>query len=187
MVGEIRDKETAELAVHAALTGHIVLSTLHTNNALGSIPRLLDLGVQRFLLPSTLNVIVAQRLVRRLCPDCKKSTQASGEIQKIIEEALISLPEELKKQLPYKKPYTIFDYGDKDCETCKNKRTLGRTGIYEVFQMNLAVEKIILAGGGEAELLQEARNQKMVGLRQEAVLHLLEGKVHFSEVLRETT
>ncbi len=186
MVGEIRDKETAELATHAALTGHIVLSTLHTNNALGTIPRLLDLGVQRFLLPSTLNLIVSQRLVRRLCPDCKKPVQASGEIEKIIEEALSSLPEELKKQLSYKKPYTIFDYGDTDCETCKNKRTFGRTGVYEVFLMNPAVEKIILSGGGEAELFQEAKNQKMIDLRQEAVLHLLEGKVHFSEVLRET-
>ncbi|HCI05654.1 MAG: Type IV-A pilus assembly ATPase PilB [Parcubacteria group bacterium GW2011_GWC1_45_9] len=186
MVGEIRDKETADLATHAALTGHIVLSTLHTNNALGSIPRLLDLGVQKFLMPSTLNIIIAQRLVRRLCSDCKKQIQASPEISKIIEESLLSLPEELKKQLPYKKPFVIFDYGDTECKTCKNKRTLGRVGIYEVFQMTAGAEKIILSGGGEADLLQEAKNQKMINLRQEAILHLLEGSVHFSEILRET-
>ncbi|OGY39345.1 MAG: hypothetical protein A2418_01610 [Candidatus Brennerbacteria bacterium RIFOXYC1_FULL_41_11] len=186
MVGEIRDSETAELSVHAALTGHVVLSTLHTNNAIGTIPRLLDLGVQRFLLPSTLSLIVAQRLVRRLCPDCRQSVQASGEIQKIIEESLAGLPDELKKQLSYKKPFSVYDYGTTECMTCKNKRTLGRIGIYEIFQMSPQVEKIILSGGGEADLWQEAKNQKMISLKQEAVLHMLEGRVHFSEVLRET-
>ena len=80
----------------------------------------------------------------------------------------------------------IFDYGDTECKTCKNKRTLGRVGIYEVFQMTAGAEKIILSGGGEADLLQEAKNQKMINLRQEAILHLLEGSVHFSEILRET-
>jgi type IV pilus assembly protein PilB len=186
MVGEIRDKETAELAIHAALTGHIVLSTLHTNNAVSAIPRLLDLGAQRFLIPSTISIIIAQRLLRRLCPDCKKPVAPSPEIEKIIDQAVSSLPQEFKKQLNYKKPYTIFGFGEVDCKTCKNRRTLGRVGIFEVFQMTSEAEKIILNQGKEELLQEEAKNQQMVSLRQEAVLHLLGGDVHFSEVLRET-
>lgn len=186
MVGEIRDPETAELATHAALTGHLVLSTLHTNNAIAAIPRLLDLGVQRFLIPPTINIVIAQRLLRQLCPACKKPITASAEAEELIDQTLAELPSTLKKQLSYQKPYQIFDYGEIDCQVCKNKRTLGRVGIFEVFQMTRAAEKIILSQSGEESLYEEAKNQQMVTLRQEAVLHLLEGKVHLTEVLRET-
>ncbi|MEW5805607.1 MAG: ATPase, T2SS/T4P/T4SS family [Patescibacteria group bacterium] len=186
MVGEVRDTETAELATHAALTGHLVLSTLHTNNAISAIPRLLDLGVQKFLIPATINIVIAQRLLRQLCPDCKKPISAPPEIEKMIDQSLAGLPQDLRKQLNYKKPYQIFDYGDSDCQTCKNKRTLGRIGIFEIFQMTQSAERIILSQGKEESLFEEAKVQQMVTLRQEAVLHLLEGKVHLSEVLRET-
>ncbi|MBM4387894.1 MAG: type II/IV secretion system protein, partial [Deltaproteobacteria bacterium] len=124
MVGEIRDNETAELAAHAALTGHIVLSTLHTNNAIGVVPRMIDLGVQPFLLPATLNAMISQRLVRRLCPDCKKAAKAAGHQEKIIDDALSALPEPLRQEIPHKKPYTIYE--PVGCETCNHKGTLGR-------------------------------------------------------------
>jgi type IV pilus assembly protein PilB len=184
MVGEIRDSETAELAVHSALTGHIMLSTLHTNNAIGAIPRLIDLGVQKFLIPPTLNIIVSQRLVRKLCDNCKKQVQANPEQEKLIDQALNNLPNEFRKTLNYSKPYTIYE--PVGCEVCKNKGFLGRTGIYEVLQMTNNLEKIILQNGGESNILEEAKNQKMIDLRIEAVLHLLEGIIPFSEVIRET-
>lgn len=184
MVGEIRDSETAELAVHSALTGHIMLSTLHTNNAIGAIPRLIDLGIQKFLIPPTLNIIVSQRLVRKLCDNCKKQVQANLEQEKLIDQTLNNLPIEFRKTLNYSKPYTIYE--PVGCEVCKNKGFLGRTGIYEVLQMTNNLEKIILQNGGESNILEEAKNQKMIDLRIEAVLHLLEGIIPFSEVIRET-
>ncbi|HRS47913.1 MAG TPA: GspE/PulE family protein [Candidatus Paceibacterota bacterium] len=184
MVGEIRDSETAELAVHSALTGHIMLSTLHTNNAIGAIPRLIDLGVQKFLIPPTLNIIVSQRLVRKLCNNCKKAVKANSEQEKLIDQALANLPIEFRKTLNYSKPYTIYE--PVGCEVCKNKGFLGRTGIYEVLQMTSNLEKIILQNSGESSILEEAQNQKMIDLRAEAILHLLEGIIPFSEVIRET-
>ena len=99
MVGEIRDSETAGLAVNAALTGHLVLSTLHTNNALGVIPRLIDLGAPAFLLSSALNLMLAQRLVGQLCPNCKKEAKAPEEVEKEITKALRELPESMKKEI----------------------------------------------------------------------------------------
>ncbi len=185
MVGEIRDSETAELAVHSALTGHIMLSTLHTNNAIGAIPRLIDLGIQKFLIPPTLNIIVSQRLVRKLCDNCKKQVQANLEQEKLIDQTLNNLPIEFRKTLNYSKPYPIYE--PVGCEVCKNKGFLGRTGIYEVLQMTNNLEKIILQNGGESNILEEAKNQKMIDLRIEAVLHLLEGIIPFSEVIREIT
>ncbi|MDP1629276.1 MAG: GspE/PulE family protein, partial [bacterium] len=109
MVGEIRDSETAALAVHAALTGHIVLSTLHTNNVIGVIPRLLDMKIEPFLIPSSLNLAVAQRLLRRLCDDCKKEVEAIGEGVKLIEEELAKIPKEVREKLPWKPPYKIYE------------------------------------------------------------------------------
>ena len=184
MVGEIRDSETAELAVHSALTGHIMLSTLHTNNAIGAIPRLIDLGVQKFLIPPTLSIIVSQRLVRKLCDNCKKQVQANPEQEKLIDQALNNLPNEFRKTLNYSKPYTIYE--PVGCEVCKNKGFLGRTGIYEVLQMTKNLENIILQNSGESSILEEAKKQNMIDLRIEAVLHLLEGIIPFSEVIRET-
>ena len=119
MVGEIRDNETAELATHSALTGHLVLSTLHTNNAIGVIPRLMDLGIDSFLIPPSLNLMIAQRLVRKLCPDCKERVVASEREQQIIDEVLASLPKEDRERLSYQRPYYI--YKSKGCATCNKK------------------------------------------------------------------
>jgi len=184
MVGEVRDNETAELAVHAALTGHIVLSTLHTNNAVGVIPRLVDLGIQPFLLPATLNLMMSQRLVRRLCPDCKKATGAAGGQEAAIAEALADLPAQIREALPYKKPYTIYE--PVGCDTCNHKGTLGRIGVHEILKMTPELEKIILEGFSETKLVAEAKRQGMLTMRQEGILKVLEGIVSLEEVIQET-
>ncbi len=187
MVGEIRDGETAALAVNAALTGHTMLSTLHTNNALGVVPRLVDLGVPAFLLPSSLNMMLAQRLVIHLCPDCKKETKAPPEIQAVIEEAIGSLPPQAKKLAVFKPPYIIFHNNtDQACKTCKGKGTVGRLGIFEIFRMTKELANIISVGFMANKLAEEAKRQGMVTLRQDGIIKALEGKVLIEEVMRET-
>jgi len=184
MVGEIRDQETAELGVHAALTGHIMPSSLHTNNAVGAIPRLIDLGVQRFLLPATLTIVISQRLLRALCDQCKKPVQATGEMEKIISDALATLPDEIKKQVPFRKPYTVYE--PVGCSACKGKGTIGRIGAYEILHMTPELESLILNGQGEANIFEEAHRQGMTTMRQEGIFHALNGKVSLAEVIRET-
>jgi len=184
MVGEIRDHETADLATHAALTGHLVLSTLHTNNAIGVIPRLLDLGVEPFLIPSSLNLMIAQRLVRKLCPECKQKVEANPLEEKIIDEALKDLPNSIKEKLPYKKPYYI--YKPKGCPSCNKKGYMGRIGIFEMLEMTPQLEEIILSGPSQDKLNNEAKRQGMVKLRQDGVLKVLEGITSLEEVLSTT-
>ncbi|MFA5392524.1 MAG: GspE/PulE family protein [Candidatus Paceibacterota bacterium] len=184
MVGEIRDNETAELAVHSALTGHLVLSTLHTNNAVGVIPRLIDLGVERFLIPSSLNLMIAQRLARRLCPDCKERVLANPAEQKIIEDSFFTLPKDIKEALPYKPPYYI--YKSKGCPTCNNKGYLGRFGIFEMLRMTTELEQIILTQPSQERLMAEAKRQGMITLRQDGIIKSLEGILSLEEVLSIT-
>lgn len=184
MVGEIRDNETAELAAHAALTGHLVLSTLHTNNAVGVVPRLVDLGVQPFLLPSTLNLMIAQRLVRQLCPDCKKPREAEGEEIKIIDDAIASMPKSIRETFPHKKPYTI--YAPVGCDTCQRKGVLGRIGVHEILRMTPELERIILTKISESDLAGEAKRQEMLAMRQEGIIKVLEGRVSLEEITQET-
>ena len=133
MVGEIRDEETASLAIHAALTGHIVLSTLHTNNAIGVIPRLVDMGVGAFLLPTSLNLAIAQRLVRRLCQKCKKEVVAPPQVATMIEKEINDLNPDKKKDFSWEKPYKI--YRAKGCKFCANKGTKGRVALFEMLVM----------------------------------------------------
>jgi len=184
MVGEIRDGETADLAVQAALTGHIVLSTLHTNNASGVIPRLLDMGVAPFLLPSALNIMLAQRLTRRLCNHCKQAEDASLEITKIIENEINKLALEIKATILYKPPYKI--YKSPGCEKCKGKGTSGRIALYEVMKMTRELEDIISSGVSEGKMKDEGLRQGMVSLRQDGVMKALDGIISIEEVLRET-
>lgn len=187
MVGEIRDGETAGLAVNAALTGHIMLSTIHTNNAVGVIPRLVDLGVPTFLLSSALNLMAAQRLVLQLCPDCKKGEKASGEIEKTIDEALNTLPTELQKTVKYKAPYTVYRAHPRaDCKICKGKGTAGRVAIFEMFRMTRELGDLVSTGFTEGKLWDEAKRQGIVTLRQDGVLKALDGKISMEEVIRET-
>ncbi|MEX2436538.1 MAG: GspE/PulE family protein [Candidatus Paceibacterota bacterium] len=189
MVGEIRDGETASLAVNASLTGHLMLSTLHTNNAIGVIPRMLDLGVPSFLLPSTLNLMVAQRLVSKLCPKCKKEGNLSQDAENIIKESIESLPTEIKEKIKseFSTPYKVFEADPKeDCEVCGGKGTYGRVAIFEMFKMTRELSDIITSGFTENKLIEEAKRQGMVTLRQDGIIKALRGKVLLGEILRET-
>jgi len=184
MVGEIRDNETAELATHSALTGHLVLSTLHTNNAIGVIPRLMDLGIDSFLIPPSLNLMIAQRLARKLCPDCKERVVASEREQQIIDEVLASLPKEDRERLSYQRPYYI--YKSKGCATCNKKGYLGRVGIFEILKMTFELEQIILSEPSQEKLLVEAKRQGMITLQQDGIIKVLEGMISLEEVLSIT-
>ncbi len=182
MVGEIRDNETAGLAIHSALTGHIVLSTLHTNNAVGVIPRLIDMKIEPFLLPSSLNLMIAQRLVSRLCQQCKKADDASSEIADIIRRELAKMPQEITAK--FKAPFKI--YHSVGCPACKNKGVSGRVALFEILEMTSQLKEIAGKKATESEILEEAKRQKMISLRQDGIMKALEGLVSIEEVLRET-
>jgi type IV pilus assembly protein PilB len=184
MVGEIRDNETADLAVQAALTGHVVLSTLHTNNAAGVIPRLIDMNVAPFLLPSSLNIMLAQRLVRKLCDNCKKPENVSPEVEKIIEAEIAKMAPEVRETVKHKAPYQV--YKAEGCEKCKGKGFSGRIAIYEVMKMTRELEDIINSGASEGKIRDEGVRQGMVSLRQDGIMKALEGVVSIDAVLRET-
>jgi type IV pilus assembly protein PilB len=185
MVGEIRDKETAELAVHAALTGHLVLSTLHTNNAIGVIPRLIDLGISPFLIPYSLSIAIAQRLVRRLCDKCKREVKPTKEIRDLILKEVEELPEEEKKKIKIPQNFKIYEAVG--CDECNKVGFSGRIGIFEVLEMTKNLEEIILKEPSEAKILEEARRQGMITMRQDGILKVLKGETTIEEVLRETT
>lgn len=182
MVGEIRDEETAALATHAALTGHLVLSTLHTNSAVGVIPRLVDMKVERFLIPASVILMMGQRLARRLCQNCKEKVQASGQVAEEIAEAMNDLPESVKKD--FSAPY--HTYVSKGCEQCGFKGVKGRIGIFEMLEMTDELEQEIIKGGVESDMEKIAKKQGMVTLRQDGVLKALQGLVSIEAILEET-
>lgn len=184
MVGEIRDKETASLAVQASLTGHLVLSTLHTNDSLGVIPRLIDMDVERYLLPPTLVLAAAQRLLRRLCEECKIKDSANIAETKIINDSIDALPEDLKKKYRAES-YTIYrpNQGGDACKTCGGKAFKGRIGIYEMLRMTPELEQIILTSLSETALEAEARRQGMVSMFQDGVIKVLGGIVSIQELM----
>lgn len=184
MVGEVRDEETAALTIQAALTGHIVLSTLHTNNAIGVIPRLIDMKVRSFLLPASLNIMLGQRLVSRLCQQCKTAEPASPQITEIISRELGRLPAEIRGQYSTSGPYNV--YHSPGCEACKGKGVSGRLAVFEVLTMTSELETVINAGATEAAILEEARRQGMVTMHQDGIMKALEGFVSIEEILRET-
>lgn len=182
MVGEIRDKETAALAIHAALTGHILLSTLHTNNALGVIPRLVDMGIGSFLLPTSLNLAIAQRLVRRLCEKCKKEIIAPPRVIKIIEEEMAKLSPTQRKALPLEKPLKI--YRPVGCKFCGNKGTKDRIALFEMLMMTPQLEEIINKDLTETRIKEEAQRQGMITMRQDGISKVFQGLISFEEMLR---
>jgi type IV pilus assembly protein PilB len=184
MVGEIRDKETAGLAIQAALTGHIVLSTLHTNDAVGVVPRLIDMSVEKYLIPPTLNVAAAQRLLRKLCPDCKIKTKANKAEEGIINDTLMQMAPEYQKEYLSKDGYNIYKPNTENpCRTCAGKAFKGRTGIFEMLEMTDNFEKIILGTISETELRAESKRQGMVTMFQDGMLKVLKGTVSLSELL----
>ncbi|MEK7138757.1 MAG: GspE/PulE family protein [Patescibacteria group bacterium] len=184
MVGEIRDKETAGLATQAALTGHIVLSTLHTNDAMGVVPRLVDMSVERYLIPPTLNVAAAQRLLRRLCPDCKLKDKANKGEETIINNTIKEMPEEYQKELYSDKGYVIYKPNTENpCRTCGGKAFKGRIGIFEMLEMTEELERIILGTLSEAAMKEEARRQGMITMFQDGIIKVLRGVVSLEELL----
>lgn len=180
MVGEIRDKETATLAIHAALTGHLVLSTLHTNNAIGVIPRLIDMGVDPFLITPTLILAIGQRLIRKLCPDSRKQIPLQGSIRNTILKEIDTMPDPIKQATLAKLPE--FIYQSEVSPTCPKGRR-GRVGIFEMLSMTPQLEQIILSQASEANIEGEAKRQEMLTLRQDGVLKVLEGVIGFDDLL----
>ncbi len=184
LVGEIREKDTASLATQAALTGHIVLSTLHTNDAVGVVPRLIDMGVENYLLPSTLNVAAAQRLLRRLCADCKLEEMSNAAETGIIENALKDMPASYQKEFLSKDGYTIYKPNlENPCKQCGGKAFKGRIGIFETLEMTHEFEKIILGNISEADMRAEAKRQEMITMFQDGILKVLKGVVSLEELL----
>ncbi len=183
MVGEIRDNETAALAIHAALTGHLVLSTLHTNDAIGVIPRLIDMKIEPYLLPASLILMMAQRLVGRLCDNCKQKVEATGSLKEAIDRSIEKLPPELKEKYQ-KEKYEV--YLPQGCKECNFKGVKGRIPLFEVLKMTPSLEEIVLKDHSEANLKIEAEKQGMISLRQDGIIKALEGLISVDEVLKET-
>lgn len=180
MIGEIRDFETAETAVHAALTGHLVLSTLHTNNVIGTIPRLVDLGVKPNLIGPAINMAMAQRLVRKLCPYSKIEDMPTETEKKIMQESIDALPLEFKKNDFNLDLLKI--YRPKPCEKCNNTGYKGRTGVFEIFKIDQNVEKLISENSTETDFEKAAKEQKMLTMRQDGILKVLSGITSFEEI-----
>ena len=177
MVGEIRDKETAQLAVQAALTGHLVLSTIHTNNAAGIVPRLLDMGVDPFLIPPTLILGIAQRLVRTLCPGGGEKVPVKDSLKVMLDQEFADLPPEHKKFLPPME----YVYRAKPTPDCPNG-TRGRAAVFEVMEMNSPLEKAILAHSPEDEIFAISRKNGMLTMKEHAIIKSVAGQVPFEEV-----
>jgi len=184
MVGEIRDQQTAEIAIQAALTGHLMLSTLHTNSAAGAIPRFLSMGVIPYLLAPALNVVIGQRLVRRICSNCKKETELSEDDLKRVKEDLQKLP----KNVEFK--YDINNlkfYQGTGCDECSSIGYRDRIGIYEVLIMNEEIEKLILTGQVSEYQMQEiAVRHGMVTMVQDGILKALDGVTTVEEIFAVT-
>ncbi len=177
MVGEIRDSETADLAIQAALTGHQVFSTVHTNSASGAPPRLLDMGVEPFLLASALNCVIGQRVVRKICPQCKVEYNGSPEVVDNIRQAL-------KKFIPNAAATTMKLFKGQGCKFCSNTGYLGRTGIYEVLVLSEQISGLILEHASSAGIEEAAVAGGMITLKQDGYLKVLEGVTTLEEVLR---
>jgi len=182
LVGEIRDKETAEIALNASLTGHMVFSTLHTNDAAGAIPRLLDLGAKPQTLGPALSLIIAQRLVRILCQKCKTEQEIGEKTKEKIEKFLETLPERVNK-----KDYQEFKiYSPKGCAECGNLGFRGRTSIFELFVVSEKMEELIYKNPTELDLKDLAKTENSVSMQEDGVLKVLKGITNFGEVERLT-
>ncbi|HEX8974150.1 MAG TPA: GspE/PulE family protein [Patescibacteria group bacterium] len=187
MVGEIRDNETAELTIHAALTGHLVLSTLHTNSSIGAIPRLVDMGIESFLLSSSLRVVAAQRLVRRICSECKHETNLTPKLQEYITKEIQNIPvEELRKYgLDFKDGMHVYE--GKGCEECNNTGYKGRIAIFEALEIDQEIKDSISEHNGSESDIQELANKKgMITIKQDGILKVLLGHTTLAEVERVT-
>ena len=173
MVGEIRDLETAEIAIKAAQTGHLVLSTLHTNGAPETITRLMNMGIEPFLVATSVHLICAQRLVRRICKECAETVEVP--VQTLIEEGYS--PEEAK---------TVKIQKGKGCSVCNNTGYKGRCGLYEVMEVDDEIKELVLVGASAVELKKKAIERGMITLRRSGLIKVAAGMTTLEEVARET-
>jgi len=179
LVGEIRDKETTQLAIQAALTGHLVFSTLHTNDSATAIPRLIDLGAESFLIASVLNAVVAQRICRRVCQFCKKEYEPDEQVKKNIIDVLGDL---LPK--PYKEGKKIILAKGEGCSECNNIGYLGRIAIFEVLKVSPQITKMILKQESAKDIENQAKKEGLINMKQDGYLKVLDGITTIEEVLR---
>ena len=177
MVGEVRDTETTELAVQASLTGHLVFSTLHTPNASGALPRLLDMRAEPYLISSTVTCIVGQRVVRRICTSCKVSKVISSEVIEQMQKVLDNLYD-------FKKAKGLHLYWGKGCKECNNSGYLGRIGIFEVLVVSENIAKMILAHSRAQDIEKTSIFEGMITMKQDGFLKVIEGITTIEEVLR---
>jgi type IV pilus assembly protein PilB len=173
MVGEIRDQETSEIAIRAALTGHLVLSTTHTNDAPSTINRLVDIGTEPYMLSTSLACVASQRLIRKICSECKTPVEISNEA---MEEAGIP-PERLEG---------VTFYEGTGCSACNNTGYRGRIGIFEVMPVDEEIRSLIESDANSIQIEEAATRKGMVNLRESALRKLEEGMTTFEEVIRET-
>lgn len=183
MVGEIRDNETAEISINSALTGHLVFSTLHTNNAPASISRLIELGVRPSLIASSINILMAQRLVRQLCPHCKKEYKPAKETIDTIKNLISIISPKSKIDVPRNIEYLYEAVG---CSKCNNLGYQGRIGIFETLTINEKIENLILEMAGESEITRAALEEGMITMTQDGILKVIEGITSMDEVWRVT-
>ena len=172
LIGEIRDEETADIAIKFSLTGHLVFSTVHANDAPSTITRLIDIGIPPFLVGSSLNLVMAQRLVRRICPHCKLEYKPTDE-----ELTRVQVPEQFKKNTFYK---------GKGCVNCRQTGYRGRTGIFEILEVRQPIRKMIFANANQEEIRERAAELGMMSLRDAGISKLVAGVTTFEEVLRST-
>lgn len=183
MVGEIRDKETADVAIQAALTGHLVLSTVHTNDAAGAVPRFLAMGVKPFLLAPALNAVMAQRLVRRICEHCKEKADLDQATQERIKNILAAIPANSGYKVDLGKELVF--YQGRGCEQCHDLGYHGRIGIYEIFVMTKEIEKVIISSEiSEYQMKELAVKNGMISMVQDGLLKALDGITSVDEVFR---
>ncbi|NQV88128.1 MAG: type II/IV secretion system protein [Parcubacteria group bacterium] len=182
MVGEIRDHETADIAVNSAMTGHLVLSTLHTNNAATTLPRLLDMGIEPFLIASTINIAVAQRLVRKVCENCRESYIYSDD-EKLLIETLPRLKNSLVKRVG-EDLSTLRLYKGKGCKVCENTGYVGRIGVFEILSMSSKIKAAILNRASSQEIETIAESEGMTPMFEDGIEKVLKGITTITELLR---
>lgn len=181
LVGEMRDQETVEISINAALTGHLVLSTLHTNDAAGAIPRFLAMGAKPYLLAPATNTIISQRLTRKLCEECKKPAPLDPKYQSRVDELVASMPDSLKQALP--NPLTFFT--SPGCDVCHGLGYKGRIGIFEIFSMTSELQKMILSTSpSEVEMQEYLHKNGMITMAQDGLLKAVQGITTVEEIFR---
>lgn len=182
LLGEIRDNETAETAIHAALTGHLVFTTLHTNDAAGAIPRLVDMKVNPTLIPPALNVVIAQRLVRRVCKNCAKEYKPDARLLKELNNALKTIPKNILAKYPkIDKKLTVLQVG-KGCEKCNFSGYKGRIAVMELFVIDKEMEKVIIKTPSVVDIYEAAIKKGMITMKQEGILKVLKKITTLEEI-----